>query len=191
MRHEVSGWKKSDTMLEPMESIVEPQTQNMLSEAASDPYGEPPVNRRLSFSAADPPKPMGAEQGVVPVGKGAKAVVEALSEDALRKRVERLMKPKVDGTYKVPEELRKAWRSGDQKQLIQEFKSAGLDKDRGISFFQFHRILTTLAHEGDHFCNHPASISRMHLLQSLAKGSMKQLQRRTCGWMVGSIRRPR
>ena len=54
-----------------------------------------------------------------------------------------------------------------------------------------YRILTTLAHKGNRFWNHPASISRMHLYQSLAKGSMKQLQRRTCGWMVGSIRRRR
>lgn len=111
-----------------------------VSEALSDPYGdgERPLNRCLSFSAADAPEAAGAAQDVVPVGKGAKAMVAALSEEAVRKRIERLMKPKVDGTYKVPEELRKAWHSGDQKQLIEEFKSAGLDKDRGINSFQFH-----------------------------------------------------
>ena len=56
-------------------------------------------------------------------------VTHILSQQALRKRVERLMKAKEDGTLKVPEELVKEWRHGNQQKLLDDFKEAGLDKD--------------------------------------------------------------
>ena len=39
------------------------------------------------------------------------------------------MKAKEDGTLKVPEELVKEWRHGNQQKLLDDFKEAGLDKD--------------------------------------------------------------
>lgn len=53
-----------------------------------------------------------------------------ISTQALRKRVERLMKPKARGGLKVPPELIKEWETGDQNKLLDDFKKAGLDKDR-------------------------------------------------------------
>ncbi len=56
-------------------------------------------------------------------------VVKTLSQSNMKKRVERLMTPKADGTFKVPKELVSEWKSGDQQKLIREFQSCGLDKD--------------------------------------------------------------
>ena len=39
------------------------------------------------------------------------------------------MKAKEDGTLKVPEEIVKEWRNGNQQKLLEDFKEAGLDKD--------------------------------------------------------------
>lgn len=39
------------------------------------------------------------------------------------------MKPRADGTYLVPEEIIKAWKDGNQDMIVEDFKSAGLDKD--------------------------------------------------------------
>ena len=40
------------------------------------------------------------------------------------------MKPKARGGLKVPPELIKEWETGDQNKLLDDFKKAGLDKDR-------------------------------------------------------------
>ncbi|CAK8990009.1 unnamed protein product [Durusdinium trenchii] len=39
------------------------------------------------------------------------------------------MKPRADGTYLVPEEIIKAWKDGNQDMIVEDFKSAGLDKE--------------------------------------------------------------
>jgi hypothetical protein len=39
------------------------------------------------------------------------------------------MKPKCDGSFKVPKELVNEWNNGDQTKMLQEFQQAGLDKD--------------------------------------------------------------
>ncbi len=109
-----------------------------MAEVSSDPYAaaipgdERPVNRCLSFSTPNEPAPKQAESISGRIG----TLIEAVSDEAVRKRVERLMKPKADGKFKVPEELIKEWRSGDQKRLLEEFKSAGLDKDISMIIFQ-------------------------------------------------------
>lgn len=59
-----------------------------------------------------------------------KDIAKALPMSAVRKRIERLMKPKADGTYKVPEELVQEWKRGDQTKILDEFRASGLDKDR-------------------------------------------------------------
>ena len=56
-------------------------------------------------------------------------VLSTLNTAAIKKRIDRLMTPKADGTYKVPAELVNEWQSGDQTRLINEFKTAGLDKE--------------------------------------------------------------
>lgn len=88
----------------------------------------PPVNRCLSFSKAAHPEP-----GVAGDGGGSMLVdgslVKSLSFSNMKKRVDRLMTPKADGKFKVPQELVHEWKHGDQKKLVEEFHRAGLDKD--------------------------------------------------------------
>ena len=93
---------------------------------------------RLSFSGL----------GDTPVGEAgcdSESLVNAISKQALRKRVERLMKPRADGTYAVPTELLSEWKKGNQNNLLDEFKKAGLDKEPNISifFFLWYCMLTT------------------------------------------------
>ncbi len=85
----------------------------------------PPVSRKLSFASA-PPTPVASECSMMPIPD----LVSSLSKTAIKKRIERLMIPKQDGSHKVPAELIAEWRSGDQNRLIDEFQKAGLDKDR-------------------------------------------------------------
>ena len=61
-------------------------------------------------------------------------VVKELSKEALRKRVERLMKKSASGEHKVPTELVDEWNKGSEHQnkLISEFESAGLMKEWGL-----------------------------------------------------------
>ena len=77
----------------------------------------PLLARQLSFASSKP------TPEVVP------CVVASLSQANARKRVARLMQRKANGTYKVLEDLVKAWKDGDQDRLVSEFLDAGLDKD--------------------------------------------------------------
>ena len=88
----------------------------------------PPTNRCLSFSGADSSSPggvLGAGGVMAP-----RDMVKALSSQTIKKRVDRLMTPKADGTFKVPKELVDEWKRGNQASLVDEFQRAGLDKDR-------------------------------------------------------------
>lgn len=78
-----------------------------------------PVARSLSFTAATSPAdtPLSGHLG------------QTLSMPNLRKRVARMMKPKADGSYKIPKELIDEWEKGDQDKLLQDFQRSGLDKD--------------------------------------------------------------
>ena len=97
----------------------------------------PPVSRRISFasvaptdldSQASPENPnLGLATRLLP-----EEVVSLVSKSAAKKRIERLMTPKADGSFKVPEEVINEWRSGDQDRLIEEFNKAGLDKEWSI-----------------------------------------------------------
>ena len=97
--------------------------------ATVDPYTppqpepSPAVTRQLSFASSVCETPAKLDDGEV------KNLVATVSESATRKRMERLMQPKADGSFKIPEELIQEWRKGDQARLLQEFKHAGLDKD--------------------------------------------------------------
>ena len=100
-----------------------------MESATVDPYSppvpepSPAVTRKLSFESSSCETPAKLHDGQV------KDLVATVSESATRKRIERLMQPKADGSFKIPEELVQEWRSGDQARLLQEFKHAGLDKD--------------------------------------------------------------
>ena len=87
-----------------------------------------PVARQLSFASGSlerqPPEP--ETMGIPPV----RDLVAQVSVAATKKRVARLMTPKQDGTFKVPEELVKAWNSGEQDRLIREFVDCGMVKER-------------------------------------------------------------
>ena len=85
---------------------------------------------QLSFSGLGDDKPPTAEAGC-----DGQSLVIAISKQALRKRVERLMKPRADGTYAVPTELVSEWKKGNQNNILEEFKKAGLDKEPDIFFF--------------------------------------------------------
>lgn len=82
----------------------------------------PLLARQLSFASSKPTPEEGGDP-VVP------SVVASLSQANARKRVARLMQRKANGTYKVPDDLVKAWKDGDQDRLVSEFLDAGLDKD--------------------------------------------------------------
>ena len=101
------------------------------------------MNRQLSFSAAAHPSP-----GGVIVGGGSPhvqgALVKSLSFSSMKKRVDRLMTPKADGTFKVPKELVQEWKQGDQTKLVDEFQRAGLDKDMGFSLSTYKRFCPLL-----------------------------------------------
>ena len=97
-----------------------------------DPYGgvagpiqtPPPLKRALSFEAAPDSVPSVAETAATPA-----SLSTCLSMSNLKKRVGRMMKPKCDGTHKVPKQLVDEWNNGDQNKMLQEFQQAGLDKD--------------------------------------------------------------
>jgi len=92
----------------------------------------PSLARCLSFGTLSPDGGAGCQQytdGTKKSETPVSAVTQLLSQQALRKRVERLMKAKEDGTLKVPEEIVKEWRNGNQQKLLEDFKEAGLDKD--------------------------------------------------------------
>ena len=111
---------------------------------ATDPYMEPdpnhvfetpPVARRISFVSAAPTdldsqgaSPASPDLGL-PTPVPPEDLVSLVSKSAAKKRIERLMQPKSDGSFKVPEEVIKEWRSGDQDRLVAEFSKAGLDKE--------------------------------------------------------------
>ena len=98
------------------------------------------VRRQISFTASTEldPSPASAVSAVVPEVAPKKPpslvpdVLSTLNTSAIKKRIDRLMAAKADGTYKVPAELVKEWQSGDQTRLINEFTSAGLDKEQII-----------------------------------------------------------
>lgn len=59
-------------------------------------------------------------------------LVANISKQALKKRVERFMKPRQDGSFVVPEELVREWNGKTNQDLIlKEFQESGLDKDHG------------------------------------------------------------
>lgn len=89
----------------------------------SHPEPSPACTRKLSFGSGPGEMPAMLHDGEV------KELVATVSESATKKRIERLMQPKADGSFKVPEELVQEWRTGDQARLLQEIKHAGLDKD--------------------------------------------------------------
>ena len=115
------------------------------AEVHEDPYAvaqapladQPPsVTRCLSFGTLSPDRVEGSHQDIrdTHTFDQVAAVTKTLSQQALRKRVERLMKAKEDGTLKVPEEFVKEWHSGNQHKLLEDFKEAGLDKDPDPSY---------------------------------------------------------
>ena len=60
------------------------------------------------------------------------SVLTELSVAAVKKRINRLMTPKADGSFKVPKEIRDDWLSNSgqtQDKMIREFKRSGGDKD--------------------------------------------------------------
>ena len=57
-------------------------------------------------------------------------MVKTISFNTVKKRIDRLMAPKADGTFKVPKDLVDEWKRGNQASLVDEFQRAGLDKDR-------------------------------------------------------------
>ena len=97
---------------------------------SSNKFQTPPqVARQLSFASGSlegPPEPETKDMDIPPV----RDLVAQVSVAATKKRVARLMKPKQDGTFKVPEELVKAWNSGEQDRLIREFVDCGMVKER-------------------------------------------------------------
>ena len=111
---------------------------------------------------------------------------KALPMSVVRKRIDRLMKPKADGTYKVPVELVEEWKKGDQMNILREFREAGLDKDRPTSaghkmsdhkqFFDLKLLRTCLTE--------PTVHCRMSLFESLSSGSKRRCLKTTCGSMA-------
>jgi hypothetical protein len=97
---------------------------------SSNKFQTPPqVARQLSFASGSlegPPEPETKDMDIPPV----RDLVAQVSVAATKKRVARLMTPKQDGTFKVPEELVKAWNSGEQDRLIREFVDCGMVKER-------------------------------------------------------------
>ena len=95
----------------------------------SDEFKTPPqVARQLSFASGSlqPPEPETRDVFIPPI----KGLVAQVSVAATKKRVARLMTRKQDGTYKVPDELVKAWNSGEQDRLVREFVDSGMVKER-------------------------------------------------------------
>jgi hypothetical protein len=111
---------------------------------------------------------------------------KALPMSVVRKRIDRLMKPKADGTYKVPLELVEEWKKGDQMNILREFREAGLDKDRPTSaghkmsdhkqFFDLKLLGTCLTE--------PTAHCRTSLFESLSSGSKRRCLKTTCGSMA-------
>lgn len=95
-----------------------------LPDVGGDTTPQAQVNRRLLFGSE-----LEHGQNLSPE-LTPKDIAKALPMSAVRKRIERLMKPKADGTYKVPEELVQEWKRGDQTKILDEFRASGLDKDR-------------------------------------------------------------
>ena len=88
----------------------------------------PQVSRKLSFSAAASPVSRGVS--VMPIPD----LVNSLSKSAIKKRVERLMTPKQDGSHKVPAELIAEWRSGDQKPVDRWIPKSWLRQGPDLDF---------------------------------------------------------
>lgn len=84
--------------------------------------------RRLSFALAEDdnvePEPKVDLPQVAP-----EDVLSSISHANAKKRVARLMTRRANGSFKVPEEIARAWQDGDQDRLVSEFMQAGLDKD--------------------------------------------------------------
>ena len=89
------------------------------------------VNRQLSFSqCSEASTPRAAAVGAASTAcHYINKLNQHISKEAMRKRVERMMKPKEDGSLKVPDEIVKEWRNGDQQKLLDDFLQAGFDKD--------------------------------------------------------------
>ena len=64
---------------------------------------------------------------------------QGVSLSAVKKRIGRLMTPRADGKFKVPQELVDEWHKGDQDKIAAEFAQAGLDKDFS-NFFGTHPL---------------------------------------------------
>ena len=55
----------------------------------------------------------------------------SVSREVAMSRLNRLFKPKANGTYKVSDDLLKGWQDEKGKQeIIEEFSRCGFDKDR-------------------------------------------------------------
>ena len=85
------------------------------------------VRQSLTFDGATPTppsKPMDANDH----GFGG-LLAGVMTKTAMRKRIDRLMKPRANGKLLVPQELADQWQNGDQNKLLEEFQKANFDKD--------------------------------------------------------------
>ena len=63
-------------------------------------------------------------------------LVANISKQALKKRVERFMKPRQDGSFVVPEELVREWNGKTNQDLIlKELKNRGLTRTMEMHFY--------------------------------------------------------
>lgn len=78
-----------------------------------------------------PPTVAGAGPGHHPASWDdfASVLTGHVSDSALKKRIERLVKPRSNGKSLVPKELAEQWQNGDQAKLLEEFKKAAYNKD--------------------------------------------------------------
>ena len=132
----------------------------------------PPVARQLSFgsvaqtdldSQATTPNPnLGLATPLPP-----EEVVSLVSKSAAKKRIERLMQPKADGKFKVPEEVINEWRTGDQDRLIAEFGKAGLDKEWSTYYIWSVFYACTCLYSNKRFCKHNLDRSLSYFTHAL------------------------
>ena len=113
------------------EATVDPYLDDVSATSLQDAGGQEHVDAqspllawKLSFATSNAkPSPDQGETSMFT------SVVAGLSHANARKRVSRLMQRKADGSFKVPEDLVKAWKDGDQDRMVEEFLNAGMDKD--------------------------------------------------------------
>ena len=105
-----------------------PQSQPPQSQPGGQPQSQPPQSQPPQ---SQPPQRLHSEGTQPPAFKKGDLVEAAngVTKANVRKRLNRLFAPRVDGSYQVPESLALAWKDDANKdQMIQDYIDTGLSK---------------------------------------------------------------